>query len=106
MQQEAQPAAAQRLEAALRELVSAVCLDDQEEWEALLREVQEASTAGVGLQDIVGLQLMQKLSFVEAHLSESELMARAVRQKKEELQAIWRAGIREHGRLARHYELN
>lgn len=102
MQQEAQPA--QLVEAALSELVSAICLEDREEYEALLVELQGASTTGVGLQDIVGLQLMQKISFIEAHLSGNEWMAGAIRQKKEELQAIWRKGIREHSRIRSNYE--
>lgn len=102
MQQEAPPA--QRIETALSELVSAICLDDREEYEALLADLQKTSTAGLGLQDIIGLQLMQKIGFVEAHLSENEEMARAVRQKKEELQVVWRKGIREHSRIRSKYE--
>lgn len=102
MQQEARPA--QLVEAALSELVSAICLEEREEYEALLVELQGASTEGVGLQEIVGLQLMQKIGFVEAHLQGNEWMAGAVRQKKEELQAIWRRGIREHARIRNKYE--
>lgn len=102
MQQEAQPA--QLIEATLSELMSAICLDDREEYEALLVDLQGASTAGVGLQDIIGLKLMQKIGFIEAHLSGNEWMAGAVRQKKEELHTIWRKGIREHSRIRNEYE--
>lgn len=56
----------------LRELISAICASEREDVEQLMVELREASLQEIGLHEIVGHQLMQKISFIESHLKDNQ----------------------------------
>jgi light-regulated signal transduction histidine kinase (bacteriophytochrome) len=92
------------LEELLREIVSVICINDKDDLEGLILELKDRQVDGIAFNEIIGHQLMQKINFIETHLLENEWMGKIVKDKKSELIALCKRGMRDHSKFTSQYE--